>query len=57
MTWVGFEFTIQDFERAKKVHTLESAATVIGGYAYTKLKQYIKPRQNILIIAINNIHY
>jgi hypothetical protein len=28
---VGFEHTIPDFERAKTVHALDRAATVIGG--------------------------
>jgi hypothetical protein len=31
MARVGFEPTIQVFERAKTVHALDSAATVIGG--------------------------
>jgi hypothetical protein len=35
MPWVGFELTIPVFERAKTVHALDSAATVIG-------KQYLK---------------
>jgi hypothetical protein len=30
MPWVGFEPTISAFERAKKVHSLDGAATVIG---------------------------
>jgi hypothetical protein len=30
MPWVGFEPTIPAFERAKTVHALDSAATVIG---------------------------
>jgi hypothetical protein len=30
MPWVWFEPTIQAFERAKTVHALERAATVIG---------------------------
>jgi hypothetical protein len=31
-TQVGFEFTISVFERAKTVHALDHAATVIGCY-------------------------
>jgi hypothetical protein len=30
MPWVGFESTIPVVERAKTVHTLDRAATVIG---------------------------
>jgi hypothetical protein len=30
MPWVGFESTIPVFERAKTVHALDRAATVIG---------------------------
>jgi hypothetical protein len=30
MPWVGFEPTILGFERAKTVHALDRAATVIG---------------------------
>jgi hypothetical protein len=30
MTWVGFELTIPAFERAKVVHALDHAATLIG---------------------------
>jgi hypothetical protein len=30
MPWVEFEFTIPAFERAKTVHALDLAATVIG---------------------------
>jgi hypothetical protein len=30
MPWVGFELTIPVFERAKMVHALDRAATVIG---------------------------
>jgi hypothetical protein len=30
MTWVGFELTIQVFERAKTVHALDREVTVIG---------------------------
>jgi hypothetical protein len=33
MPRVGFEPTILAFERAKTVHTLDRAATVIGGFA------------------------
>jgi hypothetical protein len=30
MHWVGFEYTIPASERAKTVHALDRAATVIG---------------------------
>jgi hypothetical protein len=30
MPWVGFESTIAAFERAKTVHALDRAATVVG---------------------------
>jgi hypothetical protein len=39
MPWVGFEPTIPEFERAKTVHALERAATVIGTKATTLEKQ------------------
>jgi hypothetical protein len=32
MPWLGFEPTIPVFERAKTVHALDRAATVIGKY-------------------------
>jgi hypothetical protein len=32
MPWVGFELTIQALERAKAVHAIDRAATVIGIY-------------------------
>jgi hypothetical protein len=38
MHWVGFEPTIPVFERAKTVHALDSAATVIGISVYTYVK-------------------
>jgi hypothetical protein len=39
MPWVGFEPTIPVFERAKTVHALDRAATVIGrGNIYTRQK-------------------
>jgi hypothetical protein len=33
MPWVGLEPTIPVFERAKAVHALNHATTVVGGYA------------------------
>jgi hypothetical protein len=36
MNWVGFEPTIPVFDRAKTVHTLDRAATLIGIYLFTK---------------------
>jgi hypothetical protein len=41
MLLVGFETTIPAFERAKTVHALEGAATVIGHYIITLLKYKI----------------
>jgi hypothetical protein len=38
MPWVEFEPTIPVFERAKKVHALDGAATVIGIPVYTEEK-------------------
>jgi hypothetical protein len=35
---VGFELTIPAFERAKTVHALDRAATVVGFFANNKLK-------------------
>jgi hypothetical protein len=40
MPQVGFEPTIRVFERAKKVHVLGGAATMIGETNYSFLKQY-----------------
>jgi hypothetical protein len=37
MPWVGFETTIPVFERAKTVHALDRAATVIGIYLIISL--------------------
>jgi hypothetical protein len=39
---VGFEPTIPVFERAKTVHALDRAATVIGSCRYTKFKYEIR---------------
>jgi hypothetical protein len=36
MPWIGFEPTTPVFERAKTVHALDSAATVIGSFVYYK---------------------
>jgi hypothetical protein len=36
MSQVGFEPTIPVFERAKTVHALDRAATVIGYYSYSQ---------------------
>jgi hypothetical protein len=38
MPWVGFEPTIPAFERAKTVHALDAAATVIGWLKPTRIK-------------------
>jgi hypothetical protein len=40
MPHVGFEPTIQVFERAKTVHTLYRAATVIGKHGACKADMY-----------------
>jgi hypothetical protein len=41
MPWVGFKPTISAFERAKKVHALDRAATVIGEEnAYNIIRKY-----------------
>jgi hypothetical protein len=45
MPWVGFEPTIPVFERAKTVHALNSAATVIG----VLQKQFLKIHFNITL--------
>jgi hypothetical protein len=42
MPWVRFEATISAFERAKTVHALERAATVIGGIRNQSHKNHIK---------------
>jgi hypothetical protein len=44
MSQVGFESTIPAFERAKTVHALDRAGTVIGIYIYiyTKIQFKIK---------------
>jgi hypothetical protein len=39
MPWEGFETTIPAFERAKTVHALDSAATVIGEFELHILKK------------------
>jgi hypothetical protein len=38
MPQVGFELTIPAFERAKTVHALDRAATVIGSHPLTRTK-------------------
>jgi hypothetical protein len=38
MPKVGFQPTIPKFERAKTVHALDRAATVIGDYTFIKYK-------------------
>jgi hypothetical protein len=38
MTRVGFEHTIPVFERAKIIHALDRAATVIGNFTVTFYK-------------------
>jgi hypothetical protein len=38
MIWVEFEATIPVSERAKTVHALDYAATVISGYDFTQSK-------------------
>jgi hypothetical protein len=43
MSQVGFEPTIPAFEREKAFNTLECAATVIGVYAITELKNSQSP--------------
>jgi hypothetical protein len=41
MTWVGFEPMIPAFERAKTIHALERAATLIG-FVHTYFKEFLK---------------
>jgi hypothetical protein len=41
MPHVGFEPTIPVFERARKFHALERAATVIGYSAYRAVSKYV----------------
>jgi hypothetical protein len=41
MSAVGFESRTPVFERAKTVHALDRAATVIGQYLIIKLKYYV----------------
>jgi hypothetical protein len=43
MTQVGFEPTIPLFERAKTVHALDRAATVMGSYIYIKRYFHLNP--------------
>jgi hypothetical protein len=51
MPWVGFEPTIPASKRAKTVHTLECAATVIGcGLNMLQIKKFI-----IIIIILFNV--
>jgi hypothetical protein len=38
MPWMRFEPTILPFERAKRVHVLDRAATVIGSFNSTEMK-------------------
>jgi hypothetical protein len=42
MPWVGFEPTNPAFQRAKTVHPLDRAATVIGNLMQQMLKYNIK---------------
>jgi hypothetical protein len=42
MPRVGFEPTIPDFERAKAVHALDRAVTVIGMYMFSVLDIHIR---------------
>jgi hypothetical protein len=48
MSRVGVEPTIPVFERAKMVHALDRAATVIGTNKYKRLKIYITGNPSIL---------
>jgi hypothetical protein len=56
MSWVGFEPTIPVFQRAKAVHALDSAATVIGvrimGSLIMLLEQQLRAYKLIQIIKI-----
>jgi hypothetical protein len=52
MPQVGFEHTTPVFERAKTVHTLDRAATVIGTHKLTKDKSW---RQNIARFTDHNL--
>jgi hypothetical protein len=48
MTWVGFEPTIKAVERAKTVHALDRAATVIGDYFLLPSEILFHIKQQIL---------
>jgi hypothetical protein len=60
MPWVGFEPTIPAFKRAKTVHALDCAATLIGILPYTSLNIHHiekKVRRKSLCIFLCYIMY
>jgi hypothetical protein len=60
MPWVGFELTIPAFERAKTVHALDRAATVIGSAKHNSsiMKQtFIEPCLRVTYTFHSSIEY
>jgi hypothetical protein len=53
MPQVGFELTTPEFERAKRDHTLNRAATVIG---LSDIKQLINTEELAINISTRYIH-
>jgi hypothetical protein len=60
MPWVEFEYTIAELERAKTVHALDRAATVIGilpskGIKYNIVKRKLFPVLNYAMKAYGGV--
>jgi hypothetical protein len=53
MPRAGFELTIPVFERAKSVHALDRAVTVIGSPMYTLVNKYNCVTVYIIYLTIN----
>jgi hypothetical protein len=53
MPWVGFEPTIPAFERAKTIHALDCATTVIGHYLWVSLRNFAVQKQYASVYGSN----
>jgi hypothetical protein len=57
MPWIGFEPTIPVFERAKAVHALDGAATVIGRQLLYLIKLLVKDACSLIGCQLDNDGY